>query len=318
MKKTGLIVLMLVMVLSVVVAGGAKEKTPGAKKIFMSSAYYTAPYGAPLQEAVREKAKELGYSVQIVDGEENADKQLSQFKAAVADGYDALIYWPGDQASSPPLVEYLDSTKLPWVAVNTVVDDSVLDLVPCMVASDEVEIGRWLGRLVLQYFDENPGSSKNMIYIEGSPGSSYTENVTIGVMEILKGTDVNILNDHQYAEYDPSKAMAIMEDMLTKFGNRIDIVVAQDGGMFQGAYSAIQAAGYAGKFGLFCQGQDLIVKEKLLDGELYASVAQDPFREGALSVEMLDKIIKGEAVDKWVPTPTGPIWAADVDDYSWF
>ncbi|MFA7371902.1 MAG: sugar ABC transporter substrate-binding protein, partial [Sphaerochaetaceae bacterium] len=291
---------------------------PGGKKIFMSSAYYTAPYGAPLQEAVREKAKELGYSVQIVDGEENADKQLSQFKAAVADGYDALIYWPGDQASTPPLVEYLNSTKLPWVAVNTVVADSVLDLVPCMIASDEVEIGRWLGRNIVQYFKENPGSSKNMIYIEGSPGSSYTENVTIGLNEVLGGTDVNILNDHQYAQYDPSKAMAIMEDMLTKYGNRIDVVVAQDGGMFQGAYSAIQAAGYAGKFGLFCQGQDLIVRDKLLDGELYASVAQDPFTEGALSVEMLDKIIRGEAVDKWVPTPTGPIWAADIDQYSWF
>lgn len=317
MKKACMVVLMLVLVVTMVTAAGKKEDD-GVKKIFMSSAYYAAPYGAPLQEAVKEKATELGYGIQIVDGEENADKQLSQFKAAVADGYDALIYWPGDQASTPPLVEYLNSTGLPWVALNTVVADSVLDLVPCMIASDEVEIGRWLGRLMIKYFEENPGPTKNVVYIEGSPGSSYTENLTIGVNEILKGTDINILNDHQYAQYDPSKAMAIMEDMLTKFGSRIDLVVAQDGGMFQGAYSAIQAAGYVGKLGLLCQGQDLIVKEKLLDGELYASVAQDPFTEGALSVEMLDKIIKGEKIEKWVATPTGPIYAADVDNYRWF
>lgn len=288
------------------------------KRIFMSSAYYTAPYGAPLQEAVQDKAIELGYEITIVDGEANADKQLAQFKTAVADGYDALIYWPGDQASTPPIVEYLNSTGLPWVVVNTMVDESVFDQVPCVVASDEVEIGRILGKLVIEYFEKNASDTKNVVYIEGSPGSSYTDNVTKGLNEIIENTDVKILNEPQYAEYDPSKAMAIMEDLLTKFGDQIDLVVAQDGGMFQGAYSAIEAAGYLGKFGLLCQGQDLIVKEKLLSGDLYASVAQDPYMEGSLSVEMLDKIIKGEEVDTWVVNPTGPIYAEDVDNYSWF
>ena len=317
MKKILIISLMVFMIISSLGAAGTKE-SDDSFKIFMSSAYYTAPYGAPLQEAVREKAAELNYKVQIVDGEQNADKQLSQFKAAVADGYDALIYWPGDQASTPPIVDYLNSTGLPWVALNTVVADSVLDEVPCMIASDEVEIGRWLGRLMITYFEDNPSATKNVVYVEGSPGSSYTENLTIGVNEVIKGKGINILNDHQYAEYDPSKAMTIMEDMLTKFGSKIDLVVAQDGGMFQGAYSAIESSGYVGKVGLLCQGQDLIVKEKLLNGELYASVAQDPFTEGALAVTMLDKVIKGETIEQWVSTPTGPIFAKDVDNYRWF
>ena len=47
-------------------------------------------------------------------------------------------------------------------------------------------------------------------------------------------------------------------------------------------------------------------------------MAQDPFTEGTLAVEMLDKLIKGEEVDHWIYTPTGPIYAEDVDDYSWF
>jgi ribose transport system substrate-binding protein len=303
------------------IAGCSKSDSAGGgsrKRIFMSSAYYTAPYGAPLQDAVREQAAELGYDIQIVDGEANADKQLSQFKTAVADGYDGLIYWPGDQASTPPIVEYLNSTGKPWVALNTVVDNSVIDQVPCMVASDEVEIGRWLGRLTIEYFEKNPSSTKNVAYIEGSPGSSYTTNLTLGINEMIAGTDITILNDHQYAEYDPSKAMVIMEDLITKFGDRIDLVVAQDGGMFQGAYSALDSAGYVSKVGIICQGQDLIVKEKLESGELYASVAQDPFTEGGLSVVMLDKLLKGESIEHWVDNPTGPIYVQDVGKFSWF
>lgn len=301
-------------------AGTSGGDAPAAtgKRIFMSSAYYTAPYGAPMQQAVEEKAAELGYELQIVDGEGNADKQLSQFKSAVADGYDGLIYWPGDQASTPLVVEYLNSTGLPWVDINTVVDDSVIDTVPCVVASDEVEIGRWLGRLSIEYFEKNESDTKNIVYIEGAPGSSYTENLTIGLNEIIKDTDLTIMNERQFSDYDPSKAMTIMEDLITKYGDKIDLVICQDGGMFQGAYNALQAAGYLGKVGIICQGQDLIVKEKLVSGELYASVAQDPFVEGSLAIENLIKLMNGEEVEPWVVTPTGPIYAEDVDDYSWF
>ena len=85
-----------------------------------------------------------------------------------------------------------------------------------------------------------------------------------------------------------------------------------------GKLEQIQAAGKLGEYGIICQGQDLIVKEKLLSGELYASVAQDPFQEGSLAIVNLDKLIKGEAVDAWTYTPTGPIFAADVDNYAWF
>jgi len=38
--------------------------------------------------------------------------------------------------------------------------------------------------------------------------------------------------------------------------------------MFQVAYNAIEAAGKLGEYGIICQGQDLIVKDKLLSGEV--------------------------------------------------
>ena len=298
--------------------GGSVSAGSSGKRIFMSNAFYTAPYCAPLQEAVRAKATELGYGIQIVDGEENADKQLSQFKAAHADGYDGFIWFPGDQASTPPIVEYLHSTGKPWVVVNAVVDDSVRDRVPCTVASDEVEIGRWVGRLVVEFFDKNPQMAKNIVYIEGSPGHSYTEELTVAVNDIFKGTGITILNERQYAEYDPTNAMTIMEDLLTRYGSRISLVLAQDGGMFQGAYSAVESSAYLGKIGFVCQGQDLIVRDKLESGELYASVAQDPYDEGAISVIMLDKLIKGEQVEKLAEIPIEPIYKADVAKYHWF
>ena len=299
-------------------AASSSVMAEGAKRIFMSAAYYTAPYGSPLMAAVESRAKELGYEIQIVDGEENADKQLTQLKTAVADGFDALIYWPGDAASTPPVVDYLNSTGLPWVDINTLPDDSITDQCT-IVASDEVQIGREIGKLIVKYYEENGSEPINLIYIEGASGSSYTIHLTEGINEeIADYPDIKILNDHQYANFDPSTAMSITEDLITKYGDEIDLVVTQDGGMFEGAYNALASSGKLGSCGIICQGQDLIVREKLESGELYASVAQDPTQEGTLTVDVLDKLIKGEEVEPWTYTPTGPIFAEDVDDYSWF
>ena len=325
MKKLIALLLALVMVLGLVACGAKEPATDapadapaeGKLRIFMSAAYYTAPYGSPLMGAIQDKGEAMGYEVTIVDGECNADKQLTQFKTAVADGYDALIYWPGDSASTPPVVEYLNSTGLPWVVVNTVPLEELYDQCT-IVASDEVQIGRELGKLVVKYYEEK-GEPVNIAYIEGDSGSSYTIHLTQGINEVIADyPEIKILNEPMYCGFDPAQAMVVMEDLITKYGDEIDLVLTQDGGMFQGAYNAIQAAGKLGQYGIICQGQDLIVKEKLLSGELYASVAQDPFQEGSLAIINLDKLIKGEAVDAWTYTPTGPIFAADVDNYSWF
>lgn len=316
MKRFVVLVIMAAIVSVGLWAGGGDDAVPdGAKKIFMSNAYYTAPYCAPLNKGVSDRAKELGYGIQIVDGEGSADKQLAQFKAAVAEGYDGIIYFPADQASTPPVVEYLNSTGLPWVVLNTRVDPSIEDQVPVVVASDEVEIGRNIARMAVDYLN----GKGDVVYIEGAAGASYTVNVTKGIQEIFADTDITILNDHQYSDWDPGKSMRIMEDFLTKYGvDNIDLVVCQDGGMFQGSLAAIEAIGMKGELMAVAAGQDLIIKESILDGSLLGTSLQDPFIEGALGVTTLDKVMRGEKVEKWVAVPGGLCLADDVEKHNWF
>ena len=322
MKKKGLLIVLTVLLTCFMLASCGGSNTSGGggaastgKKIFASNAYYTAPYCAPLNKGLQDAAAELGYELQIVDGEESADKQLSQFKAAVAEGYDGLIYFPADSASTPPVVEYLNSTGLPWVLLNTDVDESVKDDIITFVAIDPEVVGRDLANMAKDYL---PNGGK-AVYIEGAAGSSYVSDVTATLMKELEGSGIEILNDHQYADWDPGKAMKIMEDFLSKYGaDGIDLLIAQDGGMFQGALSALDAAGLKGKLMACAQGNDLIIKESLLDGSLLATSLQDPFLEGSKCMETMDKLMKGETVDKWVRVPQGMCYAEDVEQYNWF
>ncbi len=113
--------------------------------------------------------------------------------------------------------------------------------------------------------------------------------------------------------------MKITEDFLTKYGkDNIDLVICQDGGMFQGALAAIDAVGMKGKLMCVAAGNDLIIKESILDGSLLGTSIQDPFIEGALGVTSLDKLMKGESVENWVVTPGGLCLKPDVDNHNWF
>ncbi len=291
------------------------EKADEPLRIFMSNAYYTAPYCAPLNEGVNIEAERLGYEIQIVDGEGSADKQLAQFKAAVAEGYDALIYFPADEASTPPVVDYLVSTGLPWVVLNTTVDPAVEELVPSTIASDFRDIGSNIAQMAVDYLPDGG----NVVYIEGAAGSSYTMQLTESIYSTFEENNITILNDHQYSDWDPGKSMIMMEDFITKYGaENIDLVVCQDGGMWQGALAALDAAGLKGKVLGVAAGNDLIIKESIIDGSLLGTSIQDPFVEGGLGVSTLDKLIKGEEAPKWAVVPGGLCLIDDIEKHKWF
>lgn len=287
-----------------------------AKRIFFSNAYYTAPYCAPLNEAVKTIAEENGFEITIVDGEGNADKQLAQFKTAVAEGYDGIIYFPSDAASTPPVVEYLNSTDVTWMVINTPVDPSVQDQVPAMVAIDGKEVGNDLATIAKDYFGEDEGK---IVYIEGAAGGAFNNDVYTGLTAGLESSSVEILNNRQYADWDPAKAMKIMEDMLTMYGDDVQMVICIDGGTFQGALTAVDDAGKKGVLPMVCAGQDLIVKESLENGSLLGTSMQDPYIEGQLAIETLIKLLNGEEVDDWTKVPAGVCYKEDISKVAnWF
>jgi ABC-type sugar transport system substrate-binding protein len=105
------------LMLAIIVGAGFAQGTKMNKKIILSNAYYTAPYCAAFNPAAIAKAKELGYDLQILDGEGNQQKQLEQARLAISEAA-GFVYFPADVAGSVPIVEALNKAKLPYVIVN--------------------------------------------------------------------------------------------------------------------------------------------------------------------------------------------------------
>jgi D-xylose transport system substrate-binding protein len=88
-----------------------------------------------------------------------------------------------------------------------------------------------------------------------------------------------------------------MENILTAAGNDIDAVVASNDGTALGALQAMKAQGLAGTVPI--SGQDATADgcNSIVKGELTVSILKDIRNLSPLAVDMVDQLIKGEAVE---------------------
>jgi ABC-type sugar transport system substrate-binding protein len=282
-------------------------------KIFFTNAWLTAPYCAPMTEEVTAYAAANNIDIQIADGEGDSQKQLDQIKNAVTSGVDGVIYFPADAASTIPVVKYLDESGVPFVVLNSQVDPSVQDLEDAYVGMDYEYSGSIGGQIVADYFE---GRSGRIVVIEGAGGTEAQQGYQAGFEEkALANPNVEIIAKQQ-ADWDPAKAMAIMEDYITTFGkDGFDYVYSHDDGMFAGIASAMEDAGILGTMPVVCNGQSQFVLDAIKEGNIMGSASQDPRWEGRMALQVLVQLINGEDVPKWTKTECMPITRDNVDDF---
>ena len=322
MKKLLAMLLAATMVVSLAACGGsaASSEAPAAEAaeetaaeeggdseqltIFFTNAILTAPYCAVQLEAMQAYADANNINLQVADGKEDAQTQLDQIKNAVTQGVDGIIYFPGDQASTIPVVRYLADCGTPFIVLNSKVDESVQDLVPSYVGSDYEAMGKIAGELALDALGDEGG---NIVYIDGLSGTEVALATEKGFKDAISAnSNINILAQ-QPADWDTAKAMSVMEDFITTFGDDIDCIFAVDGGMAKGAAQALENAGLWGQIPMVCSDQGQFVLDAIAAGEMSGTAMQDPYQEGELAMQVIVKLINGESVEKWEVLPTGKV-----------
>jgi inositol transport system substrate-binding protein len=293
----------------------AAETTAAAKayKVILSNAFYTAPYCSVYDPAAIAKAKELGMELQVLDGEANQQKQLEQAKLAVST-VDGFLYFPADVDGSIPVIETLKG--FPYIIVNAYTLDALkTNNVPYYVGPKVEQHGYNMVDLIFEVFKDKKA---NLVAVEGAAGAAQTILMNKAFDEKFAGTEIKWL-DKQNADWDSDKALAIMTDFLTKYGDKIDGIVCHDGGSTAGAIAALKAAGIKpGEMPIICAGSNKSIYEGLKDGYVYGTSTQDPGVEGALGVESIYKLLKGEKIDAVTYIPMDIAKKDNADNFNWF
>jgi len=249
-----------------------------------------------ISSAQKKKAEELGVDLEIFDGNYDVNTQLGHFENMIAQKFDAIIFSPVDIDAMAVAVDKAAAAGVPVFGVNTRVKS---DKLTSYIGSNDVNAGE----IEMTWMAEKLGGKGNIVILEGPIGSSAQVQRKEGIHNILaKYPDIKVLSE-KTANWSRAEGLTLMENWLQAFAGKIDGVVGQNDEMALGAIKALEGKGLKDKIPVV--GVDAIsdALKSLKEGKLNATVFQDAQGQGAMSVDVAVKFLKGEKIEKeyWIP-----------------
>lgn len=267
------------------------ETKEGGYKIGVSLSTLNNPFFVSIREGIEEKAKEEGAEVVISDAQNDSSVQSNQIEDLITQKVDLIIINPVDSTAISSSVQKANEANIPVICVDRGSEDGeVLSL----VASNNVEGGKMAGEFIL----EKVGENAEVIQLEGIPGASSTRERGQGFAEATEGK-INLVAS-QPANFDRAEGLTVMENLLQAHPD-VKAVFSQNDEMALGAIEAIKASGKDIVVVGFDGNDDAV--EAVKNGELAATVAQQPKEMGKLAIENAINHLKGETIEAQIDSP---------------
>ena len=265
----------------------ARESTIG---LLLSS--IDDPLYVSLQNGAIESASRLGVELIIHDASGNVARQLQQIEELLALGVDAIVLNPVDSAEIRAGVQQVNEAAIPIVTVERNVRGAS---VIAHVAPDNIAGGE----MAAAYLAEILQGEGNVAELVGIPGTSAAQDRGSGFNRVIRTYPGIMLISREVANFDRSEGRRVFAAMLERHPE-IDAVFAHNDAMILGAIEAAQDVGRAGAiiFVGFDATRDAVTA--IENGDLRATVAQQPAEMGRLAIELAFNVLQGDDVPESV------------------
>jgi ABC-type sugar transport system substrate-binding protein len=250
----------------------------------------------------------LGPNDQLViqDAAGDQNKQMNDVQDMISQGCNVIAISSINSEGVRATLESCKEANVPVIAFNTAVKDP--DLVQCTVVSDNVAAGEMCGEALAKAL----GGKGKVVEITYST-TEVCKNRQIGFENAVKkypGISIIQTKDVEKAKSDYSQP--IMVDFINA-NPVIDGVFTINDPTARGAIAALKEAGRISKTKVVSVDGSDEGKSFIRAGEMVASAAQDPARIGKTCVEVAQKLLAGQSVDKKVIVPMSIIDKDNVD-----
>ncbi|MES1040685.1 MULTISPECIES: ribose ABC transporter substrate-binding protein RbsB [Peribacillus] len=268
-----------------------KDSSMKDVKVGVSISTLNNPFFVSLKDGIEKEAKEKGMKVTVVDAQDDTAKQISGIEDLILQKVDVLLVNPTDSAAISSAIQSANEAGIPVITIDRSSDEGDIET---FIASDNVAGGE----MAAEYLVKELGEKAKVVELEGVSGASATRERGKGFHNIAD-KQLDVLTS-QTAEFDRTKGLNVMENILQ--GNKdIQAVFAHNDEMALGAIEAIKAAG-KDIIVVGFDGNDDALKA-VENGELKATIAQQPSLIGEEAVNAAEKILKGDKVDDTISVP---------------
>jgi len=265
------------------------------------------PFWAAVERGALEKGKELGVEVTVLAPPTESDvaAQIAQIEDQLAKGIKGLVLAPTDPNALAPVVDEAIAGKVPVVFVDTKGTNKGVTYI-----GTDNEAG---AALAAKYICDNVPAGSDVALITGIVTQSTGKARADGGRSGLTACGLKIVAE-QTGEWDRAKGLAVMENILTGNPN-IKAVFASNDNMALGATEALKSAGLLDKIMVVGFDANPDAAASILAGEMTASVAQNPANMGAIGVESIFKLSKGETLPAVIDTGTVLVTKENAEKY---
>ncbi len=284
-------------------AGGGSAPA-GKTKIGLSFSDFATERWKNESDLMTKLLTEKGYDVISTEANHDVKLQNDQIDNMVSQGVKGLIVVAEDGDAVVTSVDKAADAGVKVIAYDRLIKTSKI---AAYLSFDNVEVGRQQALGVMTALGL-PGSTTwtkdnpaKVVQLAGSPTDNNATLFTKGQTEVLQpyvdSGVIKIVAQQGIENWDAANALKVMENILTAQNNKIDAVVASNDGTALGALQAMKAQGLAGKVPI--SGQDATADgcNSIVKGELTVSILKDIRNLSPLAIDVMDKLIKGEAVD---------------------
>ena len=236
--------------------------------------------------------------MQAAKDESSMVEQLNLAQTVASQKPDALLLSPQSDSNLAPVIKAAIAANIPTV----IIDDARTSGASSYIGTDQVKIGAQAATFL---HDTNPKGGK-VAQIEGAAGSPNARARIKGFKEQLATYPDLQLVASQPGNWDRLTALNATSNILRQNPDLIGIYANNDG-MALGVFEAVKNANAAGK--TLVVGTDGIreAKKSVQAGEMSATVAEFPFEEGQLGVEVALRLLGCQPVPPWVVSPNAVI-----------
>ncbi len=283
-------------------AAGARPITIGVSMMNLSNEFIVM-----LNQAMEDKARELGVTLIVNDAQRSAEKQVQQIESFIVQKVDAIILNPCENEASSPAVDKALAAGIPIVNVNSETRSAPTAFVG---SRDEQS-----AQIAMEYIAQRLKGQGKVVMMHGFMGQAAQLKRDQGAREVLaRQPGLKLLAD-QTAEWDRAKAMTLMENWIQSYGDQIQAVFAQNDEMGMGAVITLEQAKRKDK--VIVASVDAIADalQAVKDGRLDATVFQDARGQGGGAVETAVRIVKKQPYEKQLYLPFQLVTQENVAQY---
>lgn len=254
------------------------------------------------EAAANEKGARL---LDLTYAKPDIQKQREAIENAILQKVDGLVIGAVDTRGLASPLKQAHAAKIPVITVDSRVLD---DEIKCHIATDNIQGATLAG----DYIAKALNNKGKVLIIGGIPGSQTADDRRKGVEDAARKNGLEVI--FRPADWDEAKANDIAQNELGANPDLGAIFAACDP-MIITAKQAVKNQGRLGKVVLV--GFDAIESclKAIKQGEVHATVRQDPYRMGYEGVLKMLDLLDGQPIPKEVPIKAELVDKGNVDRF---